>query len=144
MNKNLKVSKNIIIDTSADKLWKVLTDPEIIKVYLYGTQTITDWQLGSPIVFQGEYQGNLYKDKGNVLENIRNQILSYDYWSGFSGLSDSPENYAEVTYSIQKLCKNQVRFTWSQIGYANEEGQKHSENGLSSMLEQIKNLAEEL
>ncbi len=103
MNKSLKVSKNIIIDTSADKLWKVLTDPEIIKVYLYGTQTITDWQLGSPIVFQGEYQGNLYKDKGNVLENIRNQILSYDYWSGFSGLSYSPENYAEVTYAIQKL-----------------------------------------
>ena len=120
-----------------------MTDPEKIKVYLFGTETITDWKEGSPIIFQGEYQGHKYKDKGNILENNENDILKYNYWSGFSGLEDKAENYCIVTYQIEKLSNKQVKFTWTQEGFANKEGQQHSENSLLGMLEQIKNLVEE-
>ncbi len=34
MNKNLKVSKSIEINSSADKIWDTLTNPEKIKIYL--------------------------------------------------------------------------------------------------------------
>lgn len=73
-----------------------------------------------------------------------NYILKYDYWSGFSGLEDKPENYSIVTYSIEKIYDNQVKFTQTQLGFANEEGQKHSENGLEGILEQIKKMVEEV
>jgi len=142
MNKNLKVSKSIEINSNYEKVWDALINPEKIKVYLFGTETITDWKIGSPIIFQGEYEGHKYKDKGNVMENIENQILKYDYWSGFSGLEDKPENYSIVTYHIENVSDNQVKFTWTQEGFANEEGQQHSENGLFGMLEQIKKLVE--
>lgn len=142
MNKNLRVSKSIEINSSAEKIWEALTNPEKIKIYLFGTETITDWKIGSSIVFQGEYEGQKYKDKGNVIENIANETLKYDYWSGFSGLEDRPENYSIVTYHIEKISDNRMKFTWTQKGFANEEGQQHSENGLYGMLEQIKKLVE--
>ena len=143
MNKNLKVSKSIEVNSSADKIWDTLTNPEKIKIYLFGTETITDWKIGSPIIFQGEYDGNKYKDKGNVLENVRNETLKYNYWSGFSGLEDKPDNYYIVVYHIENISDNRLKFTWTQEGFPNEEGKCHTEQSLNGILEQIKKLTEE-
>jgi hypothetical protein len=110
-------------------------------VYLFGTETITDRKEGSPIIFQGEYEGQTYKDKGNVLENKQQQLLRYNYWSGFSGLEDLPENYSVITCEIKAL-SDTVMFTWTQEGFANEQGQQHAQDGLAGMLKQIKDLVE--
>lgn len=142
MNKNLIASSNINIQSTPKKVWEVLTQPENIKEYLLGTEVLTDWKIGNPIVFQGEYNGQKYEDKGNVIENTKNKLLKYDYGSGFSGLEDKPENYSFVTYKIEKLNDNSVKFTWHQQGFSSEEGQKHTENGLKAMLEKIKELSE--
>jgi len=143
MDRSLKASKSIKIKASAEAIWEALTDPNKIKIYLFGTETITDWKVGSPILFQGEYQGHHYNDKGNVLENNRPNVLKYNYWSGFSGLDDKPVNYSLVTYKIDVLDDNECNFTWLQEGFANEEGKCHTEEGLASMLQQIKQLVEE-
>ena len=143
MNKNLKVSKSIEVNSSADKIWDTLTNPEKIKIYLFGTETITDWKIGSSIIFQGEYDGNKYKDKGNVLENVKNETLKYNYWSGFSGLEDKPDNYYIVVYHIENISDNRLKFTWTQEGFSNEERKCHTEQSLNGILEQIKKLTEE-
>lgn len=143
MNKDLKVSKSILINASAEEVWDALTNPQKISIYLYGTETITDWKEESPIVFQGEYEGHQYIDKGLVKANRKNELLKYDYWSGFSGLEDKLENYSTVSYILESISDNAVKLTWIQEGFSSEEGQKHSENGLSTMLEQIKKLVED-
>jgi len=79
MNKNLFATQSIEINSKAGKVWEVLTDPQKIKVYLFGTETVTDWKIGSSILFQGEYNGQEYQDKGNVLGKIENKILEYTY-----------------------------------------------------------------
>ena len=142
MDKKLIASSNINIQSTPEKVWDVLTNPEKIKEYLFGTEVLTDWNIGSPIVFQGAYDGQQYKDKGNVIENTKNELLKYDYWSGFSGLEDEPENYYLVTYKIEILDNSSVNFTWHQQGFSSEEGKCHTEQGLQSMLEKIKELAE--
>jgi len=142
MNKNLIATQSIKINTKAEKVWRILTDPEKIKIYLFGTETTTVWNVGSPILFQGDYNGQRYKDKGTVIKNIENSLLSYHYWSGFSGLEDQPKNYSVVTYKIDDISENSVTFTWTQKGFANKESQCHSEEGLKTILEQIKLLAE--
>jgi len=143
MNKSLKVSKSIEINAKGEQVWDALTNPEKIKVYLFGTETITDWKVGSPIIFQGEYEGHKYKDKGNVLVNEANVLLQYNYWSQYSGLEDTLENYAIVTYKIDAKTDKSVLFTWTQEGFSSQEGYEHTENTLYGMLEQIKNLVEE-
>ena len=122
-------------------IWAVLTNPEKIKLWLYGTEADTDWKTGSPISFRGEYQGHVYHDKGNVLENRENELLKYNYWAQYSGLDDTLENYSLVTYKIQKK-GDMVELTWLQEGFASEKGQKHTEEGLPALLQSIKELAE--
>jgi uncharacterized protein YndB with AHSA1/START domain len=145
MRHDLTVSQSIIINAPASKVWDALTNPEIIKEYLFGTETITDWKVGSDVIFQGEYGDNKeykYRDKGIVRENIPNQLLSYSYWSGFSGLEDKPENYSLVTYTLVDKGNNQTEFTWTQKGFGTEEGYQHSLTGMTGFLEQIKGIIE--
>jgi hypothetical protein len=115
--------------------------PALIKEYLFGTDTVTDWQPGSPIVFQGEFQGQAYRDKGRVKEAQAPVRLSYSYWSGFSGLPDAPENHAVVTYMLDPHGRGTV-FTWEQRGFPDESRHQHAQSGLKDLLQQIKTIAE--
>ncbi len=142
MNNDLQVSESIELNAEPSKVWEALTKPEIIKEYLFGTETITDWKVGSPIVFKGEYEDKKYQDKGVVRENEQNKILSYSYWSGFSGLEDKPENYSLVTYTLESSDDKKTKFTWTQKGYANEDSYKHSQSGMKDFLQKIKEIVE--
>jgi uncharacterized protein YndB with AHSA1/START domain len=142
MNNKLRASASIEINTSSESVWDALTNPEKIKAYLFGTETITDWKVGSPIVFQGEYESHIYQDKGNVLEVVPNQLLRYNYWSSMSGLEDKIENYFIVTYLIEEVQEGKVKFTWNQEGFPTEERRAHTEKGLPGMLNQIKRISE--
>jgi uncharacterized protein YndB with AHSA1/START domain len=68
MNKNLIALSTILIRSSRQQIWDVLTNPEKIKRYLYGTKIKTNWTKGDPISFEGEYEGRKYLDKGIVIE----------------------------------------------------------------------------
>lgn len=140
MRHDLVVSESISINASPEKVWHALVTPSIIKEYLYGTETITDWKIGNDIIFQGEYQGHKYK--GIVVENKLHDTISYKYWSGFSGLEDKPENYCLVTYSLQSKDNKTIEFTWTQKGFSNEDGYNHSKNGMSEFLKKIKEVVE--
>jgi uncharacterized protein YndB with AHSA1/START domain len=145
MRHDLVVSQSIEINAEPSKVWHAVTTPEIIKEYLFGTETTTDWKVGSKILFQGVYGENLehqYCDKGVIVENILNKILSYTYWSVFSGLEDKPENYALVTYTFASNDNKKTTFTWTQKGFGNEEGYQHSLGGMTEFLEQIKGIIE--
>jgi uncharacterized protein YndB with AHSA1/START domain len=142
MRQDLIVSKSVNINTSATKLWNVLTNPELIREFLYGTETVTTWKKGSDVVFQGEYNGQKYSDHGKVLENITNEKLSYSYWTGFSGLEDKPENYSIIFYELKKLSNEETEFTWTQQGYSTEENYEHSKNGMDELLKTVKTIAE--
>ena len=144
MLQDLVVSRSVNINVSIEKVWQALTTPEIIKLYLFGTETITDWKVGSEIIFQGEYEGTSYKDHGIILENIPNSKLSYSYWSGFSGIEDKPENYSTVTCTIKNSGNNHTELTWTQSGFANEGAHKHSEDGMDEFLNSIKKIIEKL
>lgn len=142
MKHDLVVSGSIDVNAGAAKVWNAITNPEIIKEYLFGTETITDWKVGSPIVFQGEYNGIKYRDHGVILEYVFHKLISYSYWSGFSGLEDKAENYGIVVYSLKPKGDNITEFTWIQKGYATQEGYQHSKDGMQAFLEQIKEIME--
>ena len=142
MRHDLTVSNSIEINASPEKVWDALTNPEIIKEYLFGTETITDWQPGNDIVFQGEYEGKKYHDKGVVIENVLHKLICYSYWSSFSGLEDKPENYNLVIYGLASVDNKTTTLTWTQKGFATEEGYKHSLNGMDDFLKKIKDIIE--
>jgi uncharacterized protein YndB with AHSA1/START domain len=98
----MKITKSIQINSSVDSIWNALTNPEIIKRYLFGTTVSTDWKEGSPIIFSGKWHGSPFEDKGKVISVRTNELLKYTYWSSVLGIEDVPENYTETTYTLTK------------------------------------------
>ena len=141
MDKSLIVEKKVIIEASPDKVWFALTDKESIKKYFFGTEAISDWKVGSSLIFQGEWEGQTYQDKGNILESETGKILKYNYWTAFSGLDDVPENYSIVTYSLSSS-GNQTTVELRQEGFANQEAFEHSQGGWDAVLDNLKKLLE--
>lgn len=142
MRHDLEISGSIEINADPAKVWRGLTDPSRIKEYLFGADTLTSWEIGSEVIFQGEYNGHKYRDKGIILEKELNKTISYSYWSGFFGLEDKPENYSRVTYRLHDLGNGKTEFTWIQRGFGSEDGHKHSQSGMRTFLEKIKDVIE--
>lgn len=141
MNHELSVSESITIHAPVERVWETMTNPAIIKEYLYGTNTITSWEPGTEIVFQGEWENQSYRDSGTVQENNFCKKLSYSYWSGFSGLPATPENHSLVIYEFEAKGEDTI-FTWTQVGFPDESRQEHSKSGMGALLEMIKAIAE--
>ena len=93
---------SITINAPAAKIWDALVNPEIIKQYMHGAQIATDWRVGSPIIWKGEWKGETYEDKGAVLALEPRKLLKYSHWSPMSGGEDKPENYHDITYELSE------------------------------------------
>ncbi len=141
MNNALTLTISISINAPKSEVWKALIEPEQIKKYLFGTETKTDWKVGSPITFSGEWEGKPYQDKGTILQIEKEKILKYNYWSSFSGTEDKPENYANITYSIEEQ-NGQTVFTIVQDGIKTPEAREHSEQNWNVVMGSLKELLE--
>jgi uncharacterized protein YndB with AHSA1/START domain len=43
---------SVWVDVVPDVVWRALTEPELVKEYFFGTTLVTDWAVGSPIVYR--------------------------------------------------------------------------------------------
>ena len=132
---------SIDIQAPASKVWEALTRPELIKQYLFGTQVVTDWQVGSPITYKGVWQGKPYEDKGKVLQVEPGKLLVSTFWSSLSGDADIPENYKTVRYELSPS-RGGTTLTIIQDNNASQEEAEHSEQNWKMVLEGIKRLLE--
>jgi uncharacterized protein YndB with AHSA1/START domain len=123
------------------RAWQALVDPVMIKQYMFGTNVVTDWQEGSPIVWQGEWEGKAYEDKGTILNIEPERILQYSHFSPLSGQSDIPENYHIVTIELSDEGEQTI-VSLTQDNNDSQEARKHSEENWQMMLDSLKQLLE--
>jgi uncharacterized protein YndB with AHSA1/START domain len=142
MNNKLTFEKSITIQAPVAEVWKALTTPSMIKQYLFGTETITDWKKGNPITFQGVWQDKPYMDKGTIVDIKRESFLIYTYWSSFSNIPDVPENYSTIRYDLTPQ-GDVTKFTLSQVGFVSPEARDHSASNWEQVMQSIKKLVEE-
>ena len=141
LNHELTGTQTLTINAPVAKVWDGLTNPAIIKQYLFGTETKTTWEPGSDITFSGEWNGQAYEDKGKVIRFDPEKCLEYTYWSAFAKLPDEPENYSHLKFELEE--KNGItELKVTQTGFANEEGKKHSVDNWGSTLGKMKELVE--
>jgi uncharacterized protein YndB with AHSA1/START domain len=134
--------KRITINASAEAVWQALTDPELVKQYLHGTNMETDWNVGGPITWKGEWKGQSYEDKGTVLEVEPNKRLKNTHWSPMGGTEDKPENYHTVTYELAEQ-DGKTTLTLRQDNNASqEEADNMAENNWGPVLEGLKAIVE--
>ncbi len=51
MTQKYSAKESVVINAPASKVWQALVTPDIIKQYLFGVETISDWQEGSSIIY---------------------------------------------------------------------------------------------
>ena len=141
MQNTLVATSSIAIKAPVSKVWDALTNPEMIAKYLFGTKTVTDWNVGSPITYTGVWEGKTYQDKGVVLANIPEKLLKTSYWSSMSGKPDKPENYQIVTYTLTPN-GGETTLTITQEQITSEVDRDHSGDNWNMVLQTIKKLLE--
>lgn len=138
---NLSLKTSIEVNAPAAKVWKALTDAEIVKQYFFGTNVKSDWKKGSPIIWEGEWEGKTYRDKGTILDIDPGKFVRYDYWSSMSGTEDKPENYADISYTLSESNGKTV-LTITQGNIKSEESKSHSEQNWQSVFGKMKEMVE--
>jgi uncharacterized protein YndB with AHSA1/START domain len=141
IDKTLIAQATIIINVPRLKVWDALTRPDLIKQYLFGTSVTTDWHVGSPITYTGQWEGKTYQDKGMVMQIEPGKLLVSTYWSSMSGLPDIPENYKTVRYELSTEGDG-TRLTITQDNNATPEEANHSGQNWKMVLEGIQRLLE--
>jgi len=132
---------SISIDASPAQVWKALTTPELIKKYLMGTDVTTDWKEGSPITYDGEYNGKKYHDKGVIKKVEPEKLLQSTYLSSMSGKEDKPENYNMVTYKLTNNYGKTVVTVFQDNNFSEKE-KAHSTENWKLVLQKLKEVVE--
>lgn len=138
---NLTLKTSIEINAPAAKVWQALTDPSIVKQYFFGTNVKSDWKKGSPIIWEGEWDGKSYQDTGTILDIEPGKSVKYNYWSSMSGTENVPENYVDITYDLDEKDGKTI-LTITQEKIKSEESKKHSEQNWQGVFGKMKEMVE--
>lgn len=141
MDKTLTATAAVTIQAPKSKVWEALTTPRLLKQILFGADVITDWKVGSSIIYKGEWQGKPYDDKGRILKFDLEKLLVTTHWSPLSGVPDVPENYHTVSYELSGRDAG-TKVTVTQDNNATEDEKMHSEQNWKMMLEGLKKMLE--
>jgi uncharacterized protein YndB with AHSA1/START domain len=145
----LMIKNSIRINATADRVWDALTNPEQTKKYMFGCETVSDWKIGSPLLWRGNYEGDdMIFVKGHITGLEPGKFLSYTTIDPNSDIADVPENYLTVTYDLYPE-NNETILTVTQGDYKKvADGEKRFQDaynggeGWNPILVQIKKLPE--
>jgi len=142
MKHTLSAETSVTINAAPAKVWKAITTPASIQKYLMGTTVTSDWKEGSPITYEGEYNGKKYHDKGIIKKLRPETIFESTYWSSMSGKEDKPENYNTVTYTLSDE-DDRTLVVLKQDNIATKEEQAHAAKNWEQVLQKLKEVVEQ-
>ena len=143
------VENKIQINASVSDVWNLLTKPELTKKYMFGCETVTDWNAGSSLLWQAEFNGvPTVFVKGFIKEISAPKKLHYTVIDPNAEMEDIEENYLHVVYLLNATM-NGSELIVQQFGFENAaDGEKryldvyNNGEGWNPILVQIKALAE--
>jgi uncharacterized protein YndB with AHSA1/START domain len=142
MSRGFDAIRVVRIEALPDRVWAALTEPDLVRRYMHGTNLETSWTVGEPISWSGEWKGQPYVDKGTVLEVNPVQHLRYTHWSPMGGSPDLPENYHTVSFDLA-ADRAGTRLSLTQDNNPSQaEADAMAENNWGPMLDGLKTTAE--
>ena len=142
MPKGFEARTSVRIEAPRSRVWDALTKPDQVKQYMHGTDMSTDWRVGSPIKWRGEWKGRPYEDKGTVLTVEPERALRYTHWSPMGGSEDRPENYHTVTYVLSGEDGKTLLTLTQDNNASQEEADAMAKNNWQPVLEGLKGVVE--
>ena len=130
-----------MIKASPTRVWQVITDPESMREFFFGSEVATDWTVGGPIVWRGVWEGKPYADKGEILAFEPGRLLVMTHFSPLTGQPDVPENYHTLTWTLEPR-GTQTMLTLSQDNNGSPEAAEHSKGMWDMLVASVKDIAE--
>lgn len=118
------------IDAPIDEVWSALTDTARLGDLMFGSTVETDWTVGSPIVYRGEWEGKAFEDRGTVLEVTEPTTIRVTHETAGSHASH------EVRYELRALGPA-THVTLTQGGNDSTEAAEHAARNWQTMLESL-------
>ena len=144
------IVNTIEIQATPEAVWDALVNPEKTKIYMFGCATVSDWQEGSTLLWQGSYEGKeMVFVKGFIIKIEAPYLLEYSVFDPNSTMEDVLSNYLHVTYKLA-VNSNTTLLTVTQGDYTTvadgERRYNESSNngeGWNPILQAIKQLVEQ-
>jgi len=149
MAEQLIVKNSIAINAPAATVWDALINPEKTKQYMFGCETVSDWKVGSELLWRGRYEGKeMVFVKGKIVKIEPERLLVYTTIDPNSNIADIPENYVDVTYELVNqeggtiLNVSQGDFGTVENGESRYQDAYNNGDGWNPILVEIKKLVE--
>lgn len=139
--KDIIIKVSIEIYAPISKVWESLVTPSIIKEYMFGTETTSDWKVGSRVTYKGVWEGKEYEDGGIITEFDENRVFESTYFSSMSKEEDKEENYSTVRYEVAEIPSGTL-LTIIQDNCKDKERADHSSSNWSFILKLLKEIVE--
>ncbi len=85
------------------RVFAALTEPDLVRVWQYGSVLETDWTPGSPVRFTSEWEGRALAQWGTVLAFEPPRRVAYSLFAPRDDLEDRPEHRFTMTYELEDL-----------------------------------------
>ena len=141
MKKGLTATASIRIKAPIERVWDALINPELIRRYMFGTEVISEFKEGTPIIWKGVWNGKPYEDKGTILKKDLLKTLEFTHFSPLTGIPDVEENYHTLTYKLTDEGDYTV-VSLSQDNNADDKARIHAQKNWHRMLESLKKTLE--
>jgi uncharacterized protein YndB with AHSA1/START domain len=104
------IDLEITINASAEHVWAVLTQPELVRKWMFDTpvEIGTEWQEGGKLQERGDLHGLPFENKGHIIRFDPPAALAYTHWSTLSLIPDIPQNYSLWQFELQAVGHNTV------------------------------------
>jgi uncharacterized protein YndB with AHSA1/START domain len=131
----------IQLNATIEKVWDALTNPVLVKQWQFGSDLITDWKEGSEIKFITEWEGQIFKQWGHVLNVKINECIVYDLFAPRPDLEDKLENYFVMKYFLTTE-NDKINLQIIQEDNRPNARQEDPQGEENPMLQMLKNLVE--
>jgi uncharacterized protein YndB with AHSA1/START domain len=131
----------IFIQAPVQKVWDALTKPELVKQWQYGSELITDWEIGNDIRFRTEWENKIFEQWGKVVEVRPCDLIKYNLFAPGPGLEDKPENYFIMSYVLTSEI-GQTRLEIIQEDNRQNAIQEEPQGEENPILQSLKKIAE--
>jgi uncharacterized protein YndB with AHSA1/START domain len=131
----------IAIEAPPSRVWSVITDPKSVGELFFGSEVITDWTVGGPIIWRGEWEGKPFEDKGEIIAFEPGRRLETTHFSPLTGQPDVPENYHTLTWTLEPA-GTQTVLTLMQDNNDSPAAAEHSKDMWDMLVATVKNIAE--
>ena len=136
----MRIKKTVKLKAQPQEVWEALTNPDITRQYFYGCEAISQWQVGSPLIFRftsGEEESIPVK---GVIKSVEpSSFLEHTCFD--AEFENDPAQHTTVTYSLVQDGEA-TQLTVTQGEFPDDDDLEKHDASWSHVLEGLKSLLE--